>query len=236
MTYAFVRQKRFRRKAGLTFFEMEIQPITGRGFECNSYYIGGENPILIDVGTSQNVERIIDSLPRENGRFSISKIILTHTHIDHAGGASRLSELTGAEVLVHPSEGKRISEGDFSVTLAGLFGSSFEPFDWKGIEEGAVVDAGSGRLRVLHLPGHSEGSIGLWDEESRSLFVGDTVFADGGIGRFDLPSSDFDMLRSSIRRLSGLGVKDLYPGHGRAVIGTGSKHISESLRSVWSGV
>ena len=214
---------------------MDIQAIMGRGFECNSYLIKGEHAVLVDVGTERNVDHLLGSIRRENGQITISKVILTHTHLDHAGGARRLGELTGAEIFVHPSEGRRISEGDFSVTLDRMFGHEFEPFDWKGIDEGAVVDTGSGEFRVMHLPGHSEGSIGLWDEESGSLIVGDTVFADGGIGRFDLPSSDFDMLRSSIRRISKLGVKDLYPGHGRAVIGTGSQHISESLSCVWSG-
>lgn len=215
---------------------MEVRIIAGRGFECNSYYLAGSRGILVDVGTDGNVDHLLKSIGHGNDTPAISKIILTHTHLDHAGGARRLSELTGAEILVHPSEGRRISEGDFSVTLSRMFGESFEPFDWKGIGEGAVVDTGSGELRVLHLPGHSEGSIGLWDEKSGTLIAGDTVFADGGIGRFDLPSSDFDMLRSSIRRIAGLGVKDLYPGHGRAVIGAGSQHISESLSCVWSGV
>ena len=215
---------------------MEIRAISGRGFECNSYYIKGSRGILVDVGTDRNVDHLLRSIGRENGNATISAIILTHTHLDHAGGARRLSELTGAEILVHPSEGRRISEGDFSVTLNRMFEEPFEPFDWNGIDEGSVVDTGSEELRVLHLPGHSEGSIGLWEGKSGTLIVGDTVFADGGIGRFDLPSSDFDMLRSSIRRISELGVKDLYPGHGRAVIGTGSQHISESLSCVWSGV
>lgn len=215
---------------------MEIQAISGRGFECNSYYISETEGILVDVGTERNVDRLLRSIGHGNGKASIARIILTHTHIDHAGGARKLSELTGAEILVHPSEGRRISEGDFSVTLERMFGESFEPFDWKGIDEGTVMDAGNCKLRVLHLPGHSEGSIALWEETSGSLIAGDTVFADGGIGRFDLPSSDFDMLRSSIRRLSELRVKDLYPGHGRAVIGSGSQHISESLSCVWSGV
>lgn len=214
---------------------MDIQTLSGRGFECNSYLIRDEKTILVDVGTDHNVDHLLKTIYREHGQITITNIILTHTHLDHAGGARRLSEITGAEIFVHPTEGTRISSGDFSVTLTRLFEYSFEPFDWKGIEEGSLIDTGTGKFKVLHLPGHSEGSIGLWDEKSCSLITGDTVFADGGIGRYDLPSSDFEKLKNSIKRISALEVKNLYPGHGRAVLGTGSQHISESLSYIWSG-
>jgi hydroxyacylglutathione hydrolase len=143
--------------------------------------------------------------------------------------------LTKMKIMVHPLEGRRISSGDMSVAKA-CFGESINGFDWSPIDEGGTIDMGDARFDVLHLPGHSEGSIGLWEKESRSLIVGDTVFADGGIGRYDLPTGNLGELRNSIERISELGVKDLYPGHGRTIIGSGSEHISMSLELIRSGI
>lgn len=215
---------------------MEVQTFQGIGYECNSYLIKDRTWILVDVGTDQNAEKLVRSITKEGGLEKVEKIVLTHTHFDHAGCAARMSELTGAELLVHPLEGKRISSGDFTVTLTPLFGGKMRPFPWSPIDEGFLIDSGSSEFRVLHLPGHSEGSIGLWEETSGSLIVGDTIFSDGGIGRYDLPSSSFDQLKKSIGRISKLNMKNLYPGHGRIVLGDGAKHVAMSFESVRSGI
>ncbi|MDH4122769.1 MAG: MBL fold metallo-hydrolase [Thermoplasmata archaeon] len=214
---------------------MDVQAFQGIGFECNSYLVRDKKCILVDVGTDQNIDLLVKSLMRDGSPDRIDKIVLTHTHFDHAGGANRMSEITGAEIFVHPSEGERMSSGDLSVTISRLFSGNMDPFDWKPIDEGSKIDVGSTELSVLHLPGHSEGSIGLWHEASRSLIAGDTVFADGGIGRYDLPTGDFVSLKSSISRLAGLKVKNLYPGHGRIVLEKGHEHIVESLGYVSGG-
>lgn len=213
---------------------MEIQTFQGAGYECNSYLIKGRTSLLVDVGTEHNIGRIIKSISKEGGLDKVKQVLMTHTHYDHAGGAAKISELTKAQILVHPLEGRRISRGDMSVAQA-CFSESINKFEWSPVDEGEMIDIGDARLKVLHLPGHSEGSLGLWDEESGSLITGDTVFADGGIGRYDLPSGNFGELKNSIERISELGVKNLYPGHGRTVIGHGSEHISMSLELVRSG-
>jgi len=215
---------------------MEIQTFQGAGYECNSFLIKDHTWLLVDVGTGSNMEGLSRSISKEGGLDKVKQILLTHTHYDHAGGAARIKELTKAEILVHPKEGKRITSGDTSVARACFFEAEMRGFEWSPIGEGKTIDTGSAKFEVLHLPGHSEGSIGLWERESRSLIVGDTVFADGGIGRYDLPTGNLGELRGSIERLSGLGVKDLYPGHGRTVQGRGSEHISMSLELVRSGM
>lgn len=215
---------------------MEIQTLRGLGYECNSYLIKDRIWVLVDVGTDQNVKKLVSSISKKEGLEKVKKIVLTHTHFDHAGGAAEMSELTGAEVLVHPREGRRISSGDFSVALTSLFGTTMRPFEWSPMDEGSLIDTGSVNFRVLHLPGHSEGSIGLWEEKTRSLISGDTVFADGGIGRYDLPSGNFDLLRNSLGRIASMEIDNLYPGHGREIIDDGKEHVRKSFESIRNGI
>jgi len=215
---------------------MEIQTFPGYGYECNSYLIKDDDWILVDIGTDQRAEEIYRNLLNESGFDGLSSIVLTHTHFDHAGGCSRMSELTGANVFVHPFEGERVSSGDRTVTLDSLFGGYTKPFEWSSLEEGKRISSGSAEFEIIYLPGHSAGSIGLWNEDERSLLVGDTVFAEGGIGRFDLPTGDFEQLRSSIERIAAMNVRNLFPGHGGIVMGKGADHITMSLEIVRSGI
>lgn len=215
---------------------MEIQTLRGLGYDCNSYLIKDRIWILIDVGTDQNVKRLVNCISKQENLEKVKKIVLTHTHFDHAGGAAAMGELTGAEIFVHPLEGNRISRGDFSVALTRLFESQMTPFRWSPMEEGSLIETGSTSFKVLHLPGHSEGSIGLWEEKTRSLIAGDTVFADGGIGRYDLPSGNLTLLKHSLERIASLDVRNLYPGHGREVIGDGKEHIKASFESIRNGI
>ena len=72
------------------------------------------------------------------------------------------------------------------------------------LEEGDVVDSGGTEFEVLYTPGHSLHSIALWHASSRTLIPGDTVYADGGIGRWDLKGGDYDQLVASLTRLAEL--------------------------------
>lgn len=213
---------------------MEIQTIPGEGYECNSYLIKDDIWVLVDVGTDHRADSLYESISGQGGPNRVEKIVLTHTHYDHAGGSKRMSMLTGAEVLLHPVEGKLISSGDLAVTIDTLFGGNMKPFDWSPIDEGGIIATGSAEFRVMHIPGHSAGSIGLWENNSRSIIVGDVIFSDGGIGRYDLPSGNFDELCSSIERIAEMDVRNLYPGHGRTVIDDGADHVTMSLEMIRS--
>ncbi|MEO8571995.1 MAG: MBL fold metallo-hydrolase, partial [Chloroflexota bacterium] len=82
------------------------------------------------------------------------------------------------------------------------------------LAEGGVIRFGEIRLRVLHTPGHTEGSVCLLAEDENLLFSGDTLFA-GAWGRVDLPGGDPDAMVASLARLTGLGDGiGVLPGHG----------------------
>ena len=86
------------------------------------------------------------------------------------------------------------------------------------------------KFEVLHTPGHSICSIALYDKNTKTIVSGDTVYTDGGIGRWDLPTGNYEELVASVRRLSNMEVRALYPGHGPFSKSDGNRHISLALK------
>jgi glyoxylase-like metal-dependent hydrolase (beta-lactamase superfamily II) len=192
----------------------EIVQLNGVGMESNSYLLLCERPVLIDVGTGQ---RLGDEKKRLKACLDgrrLEKLILTHMHFDHTGGAAAMQVLTGAEALAHPPDSKALAEGDGGLTCSGWLGERQRPVKISAIKDGDIIDCGDVKLEVLHTPGHTAGSVCLHDKASGNLFSGDTVFANGGVGRWDLPTGDHGALVRSLERLLGLKANGLYPGHG----------------------
>ncbi|MDP6459276.1 MAG: MBL fold metallo-hydrolase, partial [Candidatus Hydrothermarchaeota archaeon] len=82
----------------------------------------------------------------------------------------------------------------------------------QGLQEGEIIELGQYSLKVLHTPGHTPGSICLLDEESKTLFSGDTLFPGGSFGRVDLGGNGGEIIQS-LKRLSGIDFDILLPGH-----------------------
>ena len=127
----------------------------------------------------------------------MEKIILTHGHIDHAGGAADLRDALG--VLVEgPHEADRflLDRLEESGRAYGIPARPVTPDRW--LAEGDTVSVGAVSLHVLHCPGHSPGSVVLVSPEQRFAIVGDVLFQ-GSVGRSDLPGGDGKALIRSIR-------------------------------------
>ncbi|MBM5811912.1 MAG: MBL fold metallo-hydrolase [Gammaproteobacteria bacterium] len=143
------------------------------------------------------------------------RILLTHGHIDHAGGTAELARRCGVPVEgPHAGDRYLIQQMPQHAAMFGLARPEvFEPTRW--LREGDRVRFGDVELAVLHCPGHTPGHIAFFHEAGRFAIVGDVLFQ-GSIGRTDLPGGDFDTLIHSIReKLFPLGddVRFL-PGHG----------------------
>ena len=212
---------------------MDVHLIPGRGFDSNIYLIVGKTFTLIDTGLGLNHDYVVEEIKRYIAPEEIKQIILTHEHIDHCRGAKKLIEETGENtiLLAHRYATDRLKqESNRMSEIFGVFMPSIK-ID-KRLENGDVIDIGDRVFQVIHTPGHSPGSICLYDETKKLLFSGDTVFSHGGFGRYDFPGGDPFALLKSLEKLASLDVENVYPGHGEMVIGMGSSHIKLALQNL----
>jgi hydroxyacylglutathione hydrolase len=190
----------------------DIIVIEGRGYDSNVYVF---EDIIVDTGTGQNMDYILKSIEDAGSSVDdLSLIVNTHNHYDHIGGNSYLD----LEVAMHQNDAQALEEGDEDALLATMFGRTMEKMEVsRKLNEGDKIHD----FEVLLTPGHTSGSICLYDGET--LISGDTVFSGGGFGRVDLGGSMDDM-RKSLERLSKLDIQYLLPGHGPAV-NDGSRQV-----------
>jgi glyoxylase-like metal-dependent hydrolase (beta-lactamase superfamily II) len=187
----------------------------GIASDSNIYLIDDETVTLIDAGTGDYFENVKKEMARQG--FSpkdIDLLINTHCHFDHTGGNSDFVKDSGCEVAIHKLEAGFLRKGDGEVTCAKAFGRRLAPVEvQRELKEGDKLKLGEIVLEVLNTPGHTAGSISLYDRAKKILFTGDTIFCDG-VGRTDMPTSDPDALATSLERLAKLGAEQMYPGHG----------------------
>lgn len=166
---------------------------------------------VVDPGG--DLDRILDVVRREG--LTLERVLVTHGHIDHAGGVADLAERSGV-----PIEGPHLDDRfwiDGMPQQSRMFGfpavRSFTPDRW--LTGGDTVQVGNQLLSVIHCPGHTPGHVCFYHEPSRLAIVGDVLFQ-GSIGRTDFPKGDYDTLIASIReRLLPLGDDVAFiPGHG----------------------
>ncbi len=145
---------------------------------------------------------------------TIEKILITHGHIDHCGGAGEFAKELGVP-LEGPHEADRfwISRLDEDGRKYGIRGTVFEPDRW--LEQGDQVTVGNLTLDVYHCPGHTPGHVVFHHPESKFATVGDVLFQ-GSIGRTDFPLGNHqDLLDAIVERLWPLGDDTTFvPGHG----------------------
>ena len=161
---------------------------------------GGDIEILLEIAKNNNL------IPE--------KILLTHGHIDHAGGATELSEILKVEIHGPHIEDKFLLDGlQEQGQMFGLSSKDCQPDLW--LNEGDIVEVGEEKLDVYFCPGHTPGHIIFYNKENKLAIVGDVLF-NGSIGRTDLPGGNHDQLINSVKeKLWPLG-KDIefIPGHG----------------------
>ncbi|MEA1833743.1 MBL fold metallo-hydrolase [Methylobacterium durans] len=157
----------------------------------------------------------IEAAIREQG-LRIEKILLTHGHIDHAGGAAELRERLGNVPIEGPHEADRFLLDSLPETGAGygIQGArAVTPDRW--LDEGDAVAVGPLAFDILHAPGHSPGSVVFVSRDARFALVGDVVFK-GSVGRTDLPGGNHgELIRAIKEKVLPLGDDVAFiPGHG----------------------
>jgi hydroxyacylglutathione hydrolase len=202
--------------------------------DAHLYVIGrkdSQDLTLIDAGLMGKGSYKLRSI-REAGfkPEDIKRVIMTHTHLDHIGCLKEIrEELPGLEVWIHEEEALPLESGDdrtvygmeaFRGMCQAQFGLKAGDFSLRAdrkLRGGEKLNIGGLAWDVVHVPGHSAGSIALYDPDGKILIPGDVVYADSAIGRFDLHGANGATLKESLFRLAELDVKILLPGHNRIV-------------------
>ncbi|MHA2272173.1 MAG: MBL fold metallo-hydrolase [Candidatus Hodarchaeales archaeon] len=197
----------------------------GKGFDCNAFLIkGSQKTILVDSGTHGAAEQIEQFI----SNFQVSAIVLTHGHLDHVGGAAHAVQQINVPIWTSKFTAERLETADIG-HIDPFFGMKIPAIEIeRQVRDGDIVDLGDIAFEVLQTPGHTAGSICLYEPKRHWLFSGDTVFADGSFGRTDLVSGSSPQLIASLQKLASLPVEALFPGHMRSVLSNGSEHIAES--------
>ncbi|MGM0445484.1 MAG: MBL fold metallo-hydrolase [Bacillota bacterium] len=192
---------------------MIISETVGVNF-TNCYLIGKRNSKAIVIDPGDDIDKIIDMIEEYN--LTVEKIINTHGHFDHITANDELKEKTEAEVYIHEDDKEFLVNPERN--LSSLLGSSNTISLDKAdhiLQQGDTINIEDYLFEIIHTPGHSPGSICLYDNKKQILISGDTIF-NTGVGRTDFKDSSQVRLINSIENklLKLPGDTKVYPGHG----------------------
>jgi glyoxylase-like metal-dependent hydrolase (beta-lactamase superfamily II) len=189
---------------------------------CNIWHVRGRDFDLV-IDTGMGLDPLKDWVMRDTDRPI--KAIVTHCHFDHSGSLHefdcRLGHCAEAHILARPDPAAVVYSGDWlriEVVNRHLH-PGFSPESYRitpapltgYLDEGDVVDLGDCAYQVLHVPGHSPGSIALWDVKARTVFTGDAIY-DGDL-LDSLYHSDPATYRGTLQRLRQLDADTFHGGH-----------------------
>ena len=200
--------------------------------ETNCYVVAPERggPCVI-VDAPDDLEGIADLLARND--LYPEALLVTHAHIDHAGGAGGVVDKWSISAYLHPDDEWLAADPAaqlrslFGGTLPGWLQSGFEPpASWSALDHGQQLRLAGLDIAIIHTPGHTPGHCCFHLDQDGILFSGDQLFA-GSIGRTDLPGGNYGDLMQSMRErvLPLAGETRVLPGHGPATT------IAQELRT-----
>jgi glyoxylase-like metal-dependent hydrolase (beta-lactamase superfamily II) len=212
------------------------------GITAHCYVVVDKELTLIDSGMPHKTKKILRYITDELQRTpsELKTIVLTHCDIDHIGNALGLRNQTGAKIAAHPQDAEVIAGKKVRMTPKGgirilfkLLGSFMRMKSFQVdilIKEGDTLSG----FTVLHMPGHTMGSIALYDPKRKVLFIGDTLgFRDGAV---QSPSKsvtmDMNQAYSSIEKLKGLDFTVMLSGHGEPLRSNASAKVSEFIDQI----
>ncbi len=177
----------------------------------NQYIVGKESGLVIDVALSadSNMDGIIEQA-EAMGVKKIDKILLTHIHSDHTGGALALRKRCGAKLGIHRSRKGYLGGEDFQY------------------DDNDQIDFGGGELRVLHTPGHESGHCCFYEGGDKVLFSGDNILG-YGTAVIHPPDGNMSDYMRTLERLLGFEMSVILPGHG-PLIGKPEAKVREYIK------
>lgn len=225
--------------------------ITGLGltdrYDCNVYLVdGGDGQLaLVDAGAGvAGIEYILSNVESHGfRRTDIKALLLTHAHIDHAGGAAELkTKVPSVKVFCHQNEADALRGGNEAfLSITEYRDAKLYPQDTEArpcavdveVTDFMDIEVGMCKITAIHTPGHSPGSVCYLfrGKDAMYLMSGDSVMLGGKIFLMNAAGSSLGQYRVGIRKLEGLGLDALLPGHGGFCINNGQEHINRALRA-----
>ncbi len=209
------------------------------GVTANTYLALGDQTTLIDSGTPGKQENIIKYLQNElkSKPEDIKTIVLTHHHIDHTGSLYELKKLTNADIAAYKEDmdiisGEKSSSDPIYMRFVSKLMTIFTSYKFIkpdiSLQENDMVD----NCRVIHTPGHTPGSIALYNSDNGVIFVGDTLTYDGNKvgGPPSFLINDKEALKKSVKKITDLEPNIMLSGHGKPL----TEHTSEMIRDVYN--
>jgi glyoxylase-like metal-dependent hydrolase (beta-lactamase superfamily II) len=211
-------------------------------YDCHIFLLaGGDELALIDTGAGMGAERVLENVRADGFEPArIRQVILTHAHVDHAGGAARMRGLLNAPAVLcpHTAADWVRSADEARVSLDVAKGAGFYPPDYVlepcpvdgELADGDVIRVGDLTLTVIDTPGHCDGHVALLLEQDgeRTLFSADSIFFGGHILLQNIWDCRLDEQIRTLRRLRDLDVTALIPSHLAWSLANGQRHIERA--------
>ena len=193
--------------------QLQVHQLTLGPLQTNCYIVydeGSKEGVVVDP--ADQGESIVQLIQGNN--WKINQILLTHGHYDHIGGIGPIKEQLDADIYIHKKDADILT--DSKKNLAVFLGGDDTTYTAdQFLSEGQSFRLGSGKLDVLHTPGHTPGGVCFVGDHF--VVVGDTLFQNS-VGRTDFPyASDTQLIQSIQEKLFILSDEFVvYPGHGPA--------------------
>lgn len=209
------------------------------GVTANTYLVLGDQTTLIDTGTPGKQKNIINYLQNElkSKPEDIKTIVLTHHHMDHTGSLYELKKLTNADIAVYKADrdiisGEKSSSDPIYMRFVSRLMTIFTSYKFVKpdiiLQENDMVN----NYRVIHTPGHTPGSIALYNSDNGVIFVGDTLTYDGNKvgGPPSFLINDNEALKKSIKKITDVEPNIMLSGHGKPL----TENTSEMIKAFYN--
>ena len=219
--------------------------------DCHVYLLdGGSELALIDTGVGRDVPAIAAQIEAAGSDpTGITKILVTHLHLDHAGGAAELQQLCGAEIIASQDVAGWLETGDEeAASLVAARQTGMYPLENRlrpvasatAAADGDVINVGSLTVTVVKADGHSRGHLAFLiddcanreDGTHRALFSGDALFFGGRIVLQNIWDCSLEESIATVKRFAELEFTQFFPGHGSFSLQDGKRHIDAAMSHI----
>ena len=205
----------------------------------NSYIVSNNEIFLVDTGMPGKSGEIIDYVKNELKRDpnEIKTIVVTHHHYDHTGNLDKLKNITGAKVAIHSADadyisGKKSQHGSLFMIPIVIFMKII--YRSKPVKADILLQDGDqiGDYRVIHTPGHTSGSICLYNPDNKVIFVGDNLMYSNNKIEGPRILHEPEKYKNSMEKLRNLDIDVILTGHGEPITSEANNKLETFLEEI----